>query len=191
MKLHSLSPVVVVMLALTAAQGIMAQEITTRLEKREYRIDETLLVFFRTAMIPDSTAPFDTSAFHIVSGPNRSSSSSYVNNVGTTSYELSYQLWPKRPGVLQLNVPVFYKDGATYSGRPSEVVVTGTAMSAKERHNMDLKLFRIKGVKPTRSQRVVFHKDLAYLEEFDGSIWVQQQELSMVKARKLSKLLGK
>lgn len=183
--IRTLSLITVLVLAFGPMKQMLAQDVVIHLERRAYRLDESILITFKSEMIPDSTAPLDTTSFIIVYGPQTSSSTSYNNKVRKTSYELGYTLKARSWGSYLLAVPDFFKDSVAYSGLPITIEVSKANMSLSERHRMELKILINKGTKPKGSERVTMHGDLGYVEQFDGSVWVLKRELSIIQTQNL------
>ncbi len=133
-------------------------------DKDVYKIDETILLTFKIDMFIDSIDLPVLNDFNLISGPNKSTSSSWNNNAAKTTSTWVYRLTSKTPGTITIITPVIYNKDTIIKTENKSIVVKEEKLTEAEQLEIEYNKF-IAGTHPKGTFRYVIKDDFGYIEK--------------------------
>jgi hypothetical protein len=158
-------------------QGL-CQGLKIKLEKLEYKVNDTIALTFETNVNVDSVDKIDLSQFEIIDGLSTNSTISKVNGITSNSYSMTLKISSIKPGKIKIIAPAIYNAGKKISGEEKYIEVTGKALTSEELKKREFKMLVNKSEKPKGTRRFIINEDMGYVELFNGTLWVYERKLT-------------
>jgi hypothetical protein len=133
-------------------------------DKEVYKIDETIVLTYKIDILVDSINLPTLEGFNVISGPNKSTSSSWNTNVAQTNNTWIYRLTSKAPGTITIIAPVIYNKDTTVKTENKTIVVKEEKLTDAEQLEIEYNKF-IVGTHPKGTFRYVIKDDFGYIEK--------------------------
>lgn len=123
-KISTATIITLVVLILSFCSTVNAQEkFTATVNKNKLMVGERVQVTFKIVGDGDSFEPPSFSHFRVLSGPNKSSSMSWVNGRSSSSTSYSYILTPQKEGTYTIGVGKLIHKNTTYETKQITIEV--------------------------------------------------------------------
>jgi hypothetical protein len=126
----------ILFLIITLTNSSLAQKLTVQTSRNRVAVGETFQISFSLNGNGSNFKAPNLNDFDVYSGPNQSSSMSFINGVMSQSITLSYILAAKREGKLTIGPASVNSGGSTIQSNPIIIeVVKGSANSGNQNNN--------------------------------------------------------
>lgn len=162
-----------------------AQKVVSNTEKKEYKIEEKIMVDFEVKSLVDSTSKFMEGNYKITSGPMKSKSTSSINGKTESTFKLSYEIKALNIGKVKIESPVFYINGEANKAPSIELSIIDDDLTSKEIDEMGYKEFLNSNYTANGTLRYVLNEKYGYLEEFQNVKWEFVRRMTSKEIAKL------
>lgn len=167
---------------------LFAQEVKLSTDKGEYKFDEIIKLIIEINAKPDSMELPEFKGLKIISGPNKSSSFSFVNGEQSVLEVITLSLSPTESGKISIESPIYFVDGAKVEGQSLKITVDASKLNAQDLEEKLYVEFIEDAIKPQGTTRVVCNGDKGYIEIFDDLGWVFHRRLTPEEIEKINSL---
>jgi hypothetical protein len=114
------------------SSSVYAQEITTRIDKNQFQVNEPFSVKYEVKAKVDSMHFSGLKHYEIVGGPNQSNSMVTMGGQTKFTFGITYFFKAKKKGKLALPSPIFYSEGREIKAEKVKIKVTKNANAPKK-----------------------------------------------------------
>ena len=175
-------------LMLLISTTFYGQDVSLKAEKKNYKIDETIILIFEIKAKVDSESTLSGTNFTLIDGPKKRLSTTSKAGETSTIFTSTYRIKANSPGLVEIISPTFNFDSQAKSAGKFTFKVTEDRLTDLEKDEINFNDFKENSAKQNGSMRYVLSDNFGFIEIFNGSEWEFTRRLSQEEIQNLSKI---